>query len=158
MKPSELRAKYEARAAQLEEEIAVLTARLGKRRPPDPGSSESGLLAFAIEKARANATPEDSARLERLISDTVSTSTHMQAAVRKAQEQHTSLINEFGAEAVAAWKAEHAEVAEDLLRQREQELAPMGVHGLDFKAFVDAFEAEGGEAAAPAARQRRTQK
>lgn len=150
MPPSRLFA-LEAHAVVLEQEIAALTRRLSKksavenlsparRQPPaGGGSSGSGLLSFAASQARAQAKPEDVVRIEKLISDTASTSRHMQEALRAQQAGHARLIAEFGEDAVAAWKAEHAEEALVNVGARDQAIKPFG-------AFADAFE--GGDLAA----------
>mmetsp|Transcript_35521 Transcript_35521/g.93222 ORF Transcript_35521/g.93222 Transcript_35521/m.93222 type:complete len:134 (-) Transcript_35521:449-850(-) len=117
--------QYKARAAALEQEISVLTARVyaskQRSRPPSANAARSNsedLYGFVAAQARANATSaEDAARIEDLIASTMTTHERSQAAIRKARTQHDQLIAEFGAAAVEAWKAEHADVAHDLLSQ-----------------------------------------
>jgi hypothetical protein len=121
--------ELEARCRDVEEELIELTAKLRRihaARSAEEEPKGSSLLDFVAARARAEAqTPEEASRLEQLISATHETSLQAQAAQARARKQHEDLIAEFGQEAVDAWKQEHADVAQELVRQQDSEVAPL---------------------------------
>lgn len=129
---AQLLKELEARAATVEDEIADLTVRIRARQsrahPPSKtvvggGSSDLGMMSFVAAQARASAQSDvDSTRIEELITSTLGTAARARDAERKAEEQHRRLIEEFGQEAVDAWKMEHEGAAEELIAERDAKL------------------------------------